>query len=101
MPDSLPAPLTAVLSPGEIRMAVPADASLPALPHAASTAPCAALGVIGPDSPGLAARVLDILFSLGAQPAMLCREESALLLILPPDGWQRAARALYDALIRC
>ena len=101
VPDSLPAPLTAVLSPGEIRMAVPADASLPALPHVASTAPCAALGVIGPDSPGLAARVLDILFSLGAQPAMLCREEGALLLILPPDGWQRAARALYDALIRC
>ena len=100
MPDLLPAPLTAVLSPGEIRMAVPADAFLPILPHAASTAPCAALGVIGPDSPGLAARVLDILFSLGAQPAMLCREESTLLLILPPDSWQRAARALYDALIR-
>ncbi len=56
--------------------------------------------MIGPDSPGLAARVLDILFSLGAQPAMLCREESTLLLILPPDSWQRAARALYDALIR-
>ena len=36
----------------------------------------------------------------GAQPAMLCREESTLLLILPPDSWQRAARALYDALIR-
>ena len=100
VPDLLPAPLAAILSPGEIRMAVPADAFLPTLSHAASTAPCAALGVIGPDSPGLAARVLDILFSLGAQPAMLCREESALLLILPPDSWQRAARALYDALIR-
>ena len=100
LPDVLPAPLAAAISPGEIRLAVPADAPLPALPHAYSASPCAALGIIGPDSSGLTARVLDILLSLGAQPAMLCREESALLVILPPDSWQRAARALYDALIR-
>ena len=40
------------------------------------------------------------LLILDEPTAALNDEESALLLILPPDSWQRAARALYDALIR-
>lgn len=49
VPDLLPAPLAAILSPGEIRMAVPADAFLPTLSHAASTG---SLRCAGGDRPG-------------------------------------------------
>lgn len=102
LPAALPSPLLASHSPCMLRMLFAADDQrLPALSGAYSLHPCDALAIIGPNTPGLTARIANTLLTLGAQEDMLIRDPDAFYLALPAGTLPDATRALYDALIRC